>query len=257
MPGYRIAQLAVRGSNPIPSLESLAHDPKFRGIVICSTTESQMADVSLVPGKGQYVYVDWFRRDSSLYRRLDRALAARVEEALVVRNPRLGFANIFQGVFGRSAGFGPSPRIMNFERSRLLDFEQVPRQQVKTWRNKQVLGWRTNLRRLPRPARAWLARARQLESGIERIQQRGGRVVIFHPPLVPESRTFTEQAVPREDYWDAFAAGSSALVIHALDVPGLADIDFPDGSHLDYRDRNKFTHALLDELERHGTFNGR
>ena len=40
-----------------------------------------------------------------------------------------------------------------------------------------------------------------------------------------------------------------APAVHFEDVPGMRDIECPDGSHLDYRQRAGFTAALAQALE--------
>jgi hypothetical protein len=49
---------------------------------------------------------------------------------------------------------------------------------------------------------------------------------------------------PKKDYWDAFAARTSALCIHFKDLPQLASFDCPDLSHLDRNDAPRFTMEL-------------
>ncbi len=60
---------------------------------------------------------------------------------------------------------------------------------------------------------------------------------------------FDDALVPA---WDAFAASTSAPTIHWVDVPGMARLSCPDGSHLDARDTRAFTEALVQELDGHG-----
>ncbi len=84
------------------------------------------------------------------------------------------------------------------------------------------------------------------------IQARGGAVAYVMFPVCGPLRTLEDAAYPRETYWDDFAARVGAPTVHYADVPGMADFDCPDWSHLDMRDAPAFTDLLLDELERQG-----
>ncbi len=53
-----------------------------------------------------------------------------------------------------------------------------------------------------------------------------------------------ERQSPRRQFWDQFARKTRATTLHFADVPALAAFQCPDGSHLDYRDRGRFTQHL-------------
>ena len=49
-----------------------------------------------------------------------------------------------------------------------------------------------------------------------------------------------ERCKPKREFWNKFAAATSAETIHFQDVPTLADFECPDWSHLDVRDAPRF-----------------
>ena len=57
-----------------------------------------------------------------------------------------------------------------------------------------------------------------------------------------------EDWFPRNEYWDRMVAATTAKTLFALDVPTLRDFPLPDDSHVDYRQKPAYTHALIDAL---------
>ena len=100
----------------------------------------------------------------------------------------------------------------------------------------------------------WLAQTREVEPLVRRIQNRGGKVAFVRLPTTGEYYELDQRQYPRERYWDRFAALTSAQMLHFQDVPALRDFDCPDGSHLDYRAKPRFTGLLIKALERQGLF---
>jgi hypothetical protein len=80
------------------------------------------------------------------------------------------------------------------------------------------------------------------------IQARGGTVLFA---LFPESGYVKEidaRLYPRSRFWDPFASGSPGPTLHFEDDASLRQFHCPDGSHLDYHDRARFTRALVSAL---------
>ena len=84
------------------------------------------------------------------------------------------------------------------------------------------------------------------------IQARGGEVIFYASPTSGLRRDAFEDWAPRAEYWDKMAAVSPAKVLNALDVPALRDFPLPDDSHVDYRQKPAYTHALIDALQTRG-----
>lgn len=80
------------------------------------------------------------------------------------------------------------------------------------------------------------------------ITARGGRVIFVMFPESGYVREIDDRLYPRRQYWDAFAAVSGVQTLNYEDVSALAALHCPDGSHLDYRDRERFTTELVSAL---------
>ena len=71
---------------------------------------------------------------------------------------------------------------------------------------------------------------------VKRIQDRGGKVVFVRFPSGEDFYRVTERFYPKQEYWDRFAALTSAQTWHFRDVEGLSNFPCPDGVHLGSRD---------------------
>lgn len=89
--------------------------------------------------------------------------------------------------------------------------------------------------------------SRALAAQAAAIRARGGRVFFLMLPKSGLVRAIDDRRFPRAQFWDRFAleAGSA---LHFEDVPAWRPLACPDGSHLDFRQRTSFTHALVDAL---------
>ena len=59
-----------------------------------------------------------------------------------------------------------------------------------------------------------------------------------------------ERRFPRRVFWEMFVKDAMVNAIHFEDEPTLNDFICPDGSHLDYRDRDRFSRALGEIVKR-------
>jgi hypothetical protein len=101
----------------------------------------------------------------------------------------------------------------------------------------------------PNDNAVFLQEIQRLRLLAKQIQDRGGRVVFIRLPESGYVREMDERRYPRALFWDHFAAGIGAPTLNFADVAGLKEFNCPDGSHLDYRDRARFTRALLAALD--------
>lgn len=80
---------------------------------------------------------------------------------------------------------------------------------------------------------------------VSAIKSRGGRVLFIKMPSSGMYREFEERRYPRKQFSNRFSKEVGAQLFQSEDFPTLKDFDCPDGSHLDYRDRSRFTAALV------------
>lgn len=229
-------QLAITGSSPIPVLNHLAHQTGMCGLVVCD----------LFP-------LVAFRSDDEENRMIAeqhvQAYLARPANMLIERRMKLFFEMNFACLNSRFRPFKQvstriekgefEPPSMQFgpDRFRRVDYSRVdPRKKE----------FRMDITRtpIPIPPDRLGDRFQEIEQDVSLIQARGGRVVFVRFPVSGEFLEMEENLFPRTQYWDAFARQTQGLTIHFQDYEKLAGFVAPDGSHLDYRDAEKFSLAL-------------
>lgn len=87
---------------------------------------------------------------------------------------------------------------------------------------------------------------------VRRIEARGGEVIFVAFPRSGLVWEADDRRYPRTAFWDRFLTMTGAKGLHFMDVPNLATFHCPDGSHLDVRDKVRFTHAVVRALASEG-----
>lgn len=247
-PRHRAVQLAVQETSPVAVLRDLAADRDFQGVVICALNERLLCRDMW---ETQQPYVDYYRREYGLNDRLNTSLATAVQRTLACVHPRLRFNDLAAHLVTK--GRLPAPYYLETlpDRSRLADYACVDLEAHRTWAVGRVKWLYTKDDGVPLPQQ-WLEEAMQVELYVRAIQARGGRVIFARFPTSGEHLELDDLMFPKNEYWDAFAAETSALCIHFKDVPELSAFDCPDTSHLDRRDAPRFTLAFANVMEDKG-----
>ncbi len=241
---WRVLQLGVNGRYPLLVLKDLANDQSFRGIVIISLNvealEPQYRDM-------QGEYLDYYYQHSTLNNRLNSRIGAGLQGRLVSLHPLLRLQTLLD--FKVRHGHLPAPFYVRTlaDRSFVGDYRLINRENLRDY---IVSGKEDKLHEHPpTQAKTLLEQSQEIGEWIARIQKRGGQVILLRLPTVGGHWDLDEQFYPREQYWDPFVASTSAFALHSRDVPGVDVFEFPDTSHLDYRDSQAFTTLIFDYME--------
>ena len=241
----RPVQLALDGSNFMPILAHIAADDTITGTVI---VDMEVEKINQLTDKRATPLLDYYesRRHASPYGSIQP-----LEDWLTTR---------FNGLFAfRLTGANPQTLLTQKingnniagdylvtlpDRSRQADYTKVPQPDFYLARLQRNLGNDTldTLKTTQWPT--FEEDVHYLETLVQRIEKRGGRVVFVRFPTDKGIWQIDEGRLPRTQYWDKLAALTSADTIHFKDYPELSRFDQPDGSHLDYRDAIPFTEAL-------------
>jgi hypothetical protein len=247
--GRPVVQLAVPETSPVAVLRDLAQDQRFSGDIICEVSArllcTDMWDT-------QQPYVDYYHAKFGWTEKLSRRLSAALQQRLVIFHPELRLDDIIVHV--AKTGHLPSPYYIQTreDRSRLADYSLVDAEACRLW----ALGrahWLSGGHELPTSVQ-WLQDAMQVDGWVKTIQARGGRVIFVQFPTTGEHFRYDEWLFPKAEYWDQFAAKTSAQCIHFRDLPQLAAFTCPDSVHLDRKDAPRFTLELAKVLEDRGVF---
>lgn len=251
-PEHDLRRLSVVGTSPQATLFDLAADEAFHGSVICS-----MAGDSMLASQreDQLEQVRSYHDLSSVNTRLNAWIVANLQWRLRIFNARHSLLAVLKSLALERRLPRPWYTYTLPDRSRISDYSMLDIRELRRHRMESLAQQRRD-RPPPDPA-TWLREAAPIEAAIRQIESRGGRVVLVRLPTTGEHWDADQRDYPREQYWDAFAAITSAETIHFQDVPGLRGYECPDASHLDSRDAGPFTDALLDELVRRGALEAR
>lgn len=242
------AQLAIDGSLLMPVLENLAADDSITGTVIVDM-EVEKINPHLTDKRTQGIveFYEQYKRatpygmlqpaEEFLQNYVNRWFAFRITGA----NPQTLLTRTLSGGNNQVTG---DYLITLPDRSRQADYSKVPQPDVYLARLKRNLGSDTLENITPAQWSAFTTDVQHLESLVQRIKQRGGRVVFVRFPTDKGIWQIDQTRLPRAQYWDKLAAMTSAETIHFNDYPELSRYNLPDGSHLDYRDAIPFTDAL-------------
>ena len=241
---WRVLQLGVNGRYPLRVLEDLANDQSFRGIAIISLN-AEALEPFYRDMQGEYL--DYYYQQSTLNNRLNSRIGAGLQGRLVSLHPLLRLQTLLD--FKVRYGHLPAPFYVRTlaNRSFVGDYRLINKKSLHNYIvNSKAESYRENP---PTRAKFLLEQSKEIGEWIARIQKRGGQVILLRLPTVGRHRELDERYYPREQYWDPFVASTSALALHTRDVPGIDVFEFPDSSHLDYRDSPAFTTLLFDYME--------
>lgn len=274
--GLEPVQLAIDGSSFVPILNNLADDPSVRGTILVDYSPNVLEDAF----SGDYGVASKFLRVYQMQPDSDRQFTlARAEKRLTehLRNNLRSYAD------GASPLLSLTRRIMSGraashyletrpDRSRLADYSRVPMPAFYYQRVARHLGGvhpiagdtrsieealRQKIAALPaHDNAAYLRGARHVKQLASRIEARGGRVVFIAMPTSGMIRDIDENRYPRSSFAGLLEKEAGISVLDSVADRTLATFTCPDGSHLDKRDRERFTTSLLISLRRSGRLNG-
>jgi len=180
----------------------------------------------------------------------NRAWRAALQERFAVLAPEAELRRAARRLLTR--GDLPDQKmVLRADRSRTADYSGFDLVEYSAWRLERD---RHGLEAAPRGPDydRWLAAVDAVEEMTRRLQARGGRAVFFHDLVTGEYGDVYRRNFPADRFWDVVRKRSSALCLSADEIPEIAKLVCPDGSHIDRTDSPAFTRALMGELRRRG-----
>lgn len=238
--------LAVNGHYPLAALRDLAEDENFRGVAIVGI-DSRGMDKKV--WEMQAKHVQQYHHDWSPSREVHRRLLTYVQQHAIAARPDFAVVTLAKRYLDDQ---GPPYReYVTFERDRSggTDYRKSDLAAIRAAR---VADLRKYYPMYTPPASAeWLNEMREVVRWIDKINARGGRVVIYREPVSGEHLELDEANFPRAKYWDRLVEIMPATMIDFRDYPELV-IDTPDTSHIDIKDIDRHTRALVRVLKARG-----
>ncbi|MFC2174111.1 hypothetical protein ACFLU6_16055, partial [Acidobacteriota bacterium] len=216
-------------------------DEQFRGTIICSVAPFILFRVDREAPRQMLEFLDYYKRvtPSDI---ISQHLAMPIQKTFAFRLPELAPGYLSHRLRYREF---PEPSFYLFHRNRFrsANYKKTDAEKQKKKRLFELAD-QTPIKD-EGEIRAIVAHVADL---VKRIEARGGKVIFVVLPISGEARDLEQGKFPRRRYWDVFAAGVGAPAIHFEDHEALRGFECPDGSHLDGRDSDRFTRALVSVL---------
>ena len=231
--------LAVNGHYPLAALRDLSEDERFVGVALIGIDARGM---DRKVWDMQVRHVQQYHHDWSPSREVHRRLLTRVQEHAIAARPDFAWVTLVKRYLDEKGP--PYKEYVTFERDRSGGTD-YGKSDVKAIRNARVADLKKYypLYTPPTPE-AWLAEMREVVRWVEKINARGGKVVFYREPVSGEHIELDEVNFPRALYWDKLVTIMPALMLDFRDYPELV-IDTPDTSHIDIKDIDRHTRALV------------
>ncbi len=251
--GDHAIQLACVGSNPIPILENLADDKKFKGKLIVDVTEglffSTAADNALrpvenmkyfkqrTPAQRVSFHINHLLESQFVF--LDKewhSLNAQLEDMQIPDRPGVYNFHGFPSGFGR----------VKFNRQEYMT-DEFSTDTVEQNKVKAIWDMFRQMSKDPPASGAKLdSILNNVKLAVDKIKARGGEVLFVRTPSSGPYYSMGEsKAFPREKYWDRVLAVTNCTGIHFKDYPPIGDFICPEFSHLSQADAIVFTKNLI------------
>jgi hypothetical protein len=242
-PDWTISQLAIWGASPLSTLEHLSQNETFRGTILCSIMMDyeECGDI-----EEQREWIEYWNHQRTLNKTINRRLSSLIQSNFSLVRPNLSINNVLTKLADGEA-IEPYYLFTAADRSRGGDYTMIP---VQDRINRRIVAAKNKVDRTnPTDQHAlWVTQTKPIRKWVQRINKRGGKVIFIRFPIAPSLYQFAQKLTPRSQYFDRFGDTVEAHTIHFKDIPAIANIDCPDSSHIDQRDKEPLTAALLDEL---------
>lgn len=264
-------QLAIDGSSFMPVLEDLASDRDIKGTIIISTSMHNIKPKTIGDASIQWVkyYNKYFKQNNFIapYKNFDNEIKSYVENHLALKLEGAMPATVILARAFDKFTLG-NYLVTNNDRSRDADYSKVIMPDFYIKRVKRHFGedltpdennisyerflktYQNAIEALkPVDNKVFLEGLDLLLEYIHQIESRGGKVILVRFPTDKLIREIDQKRYPRNIFWDVIAKKYNRT-IHYADYPELSRFNLPDGSHLDYRDKQAFTNSLLNIIQR-------
>ena len=242
---WEVVQLAIDGRYPLATLEDLALDESFTGVVVCSILPPAF-DPNHRDDQQDYIR---YHDQASISDRVNGICLRWLQTRFVALSPVLNPMRVGARLLKRGALPVAGYVRVNEDRSRTVDYSKID---VTSQRQGRIDRASEEYSHGVLSPEEWLKEVKVVDQAVKKIQSRGGKVVFVRFPTTGEHLDLDKKYYPRDLYWDRLPEVTSATTIHFEDVPSMNGYDCPDSSHLSSADVPRFTKALAEELQKKG-----
>lgn len=255
--GDHAVQLAIEGNSPLPVLNDLAADDRFKGKLIIDVTEILFFSTAPQNTGEPKSRIAYYKKRTPA-QRFSFLVNRQLESKLVFLDKNYFSLNALLGML-------PVPRrkgvfALPYDCPRDFDPVSFDRQNIMTDRflsdtnlQNQVKGlwdfYRKTGKEPPADQRKADSIIATVKTDIDKIKSRGGQVIFVRTPSSGPFLMGEKMAYPREKYWDRLLAATGIPGIYFEDYPAIAHFICPEFSHLKQADAIVFTKNIIKILE--------
>ncbi|MDO3383565.1 hypothetical protein [Gilvimarinus algae] len=243
VPSYQPVMLAINGRYPIATLRSLASDKHFNATVILDIDSRGLQNNN---HSAQESYNSYFSNSWTPSWHLHRLLLSVWQKHATIARPEMGAA----ATTIRLIDNAPKPFKFNSEiaddRSGLIHFTDT---NTKNLARHFAQALALDLEKHPPPTpEKWINDIADVPQWVKAIEARGGKVVIYEPPVSGRQLSLADNSYPRRSYWDLLSARYSLTTVSFRDIQGMQSFQLPDESHIAPQDKSEYTRLLITYL---------
>lgn len=255
--GEDVIQLSCVGSTPIPVLDNLANDTKFKGKLVVDVTEILFFSTAPPNLDRPAKRIEWYKKRTpaqwfsfkvnhvleSQFVFLDKdfySLNALIDRTKIPSRP---------GVFV-FPDFPEGFELTSFDRQNHMSDQFV----ADTNRQNQVKGVWAFLRKIslepPASGSKLDSILNVVKTDVDKIKARGGQVLFIRTPSSGPFLMGEKMGYPRDKYWDRLLATTGCDGVYFEDYPATAHFVCPELSHLKPSDAVIYTTSLVDIIQK-------
>ena len=254
--GENPVQLAIEGNSPLPILEDLAKDEKFKGKLVIDVTEGLFFSRSNNDLDIPKMYIGYYKKETPAQKAsfvLNHFLESQfvfLDKKTFSINALLDDANIpnRKGVFTVKI-FPPEFTRVNFGRQVVM----MKRLETDTAIQNKVKGiwyfYSTLPHDPPMSATSMDSMLTAVKSYTDKIKSRGGKVLFVRTPSSGPYLQAEMAGFPRQQYWERILEATQTPGIHFQDYPATSHFVCPEFSHLKQPDAITWTTNLVQIMQ--------
>ena len=257
--GDHAIQLACVGSTPVPLLEDLANDKKFKGKLVVDVTEGLFFSSSDGNARRPNENMKYYKEQTPAQRGsfyINHVLESQfvfLDKEWLSLNELLNKLDVPErsGVY-TFPGFPSDFGRVKFSRQEYMTDKLVADTNIAN-KVKSIWGSFRKMSKEPPASGAKLdSMLMVVKNCVNKIKARGGQVMFVRTPSSGAFLMGEKMGFPREKYWDRILAVTNCHGIHFEDYPAIAHFVCPEFSHLSQSDAIVFTKHFITILEEKG-----
>ncbi len=255
--GEEPIQLAFEGASPLPILDDLANDQKFKGKLMIDVTEGLFFGLFSPNGVRVTEGIKYYKERTPAQKFSFQVNHILESQLVFLDKDYLSLNALLEksGVPPRPGVYGGLDFPMEFGR---ITFDRQDKMTDRfvadtNLQNKVKSIWQDVGKMMSTMPRLTPAQEDSIFSTIkhdvDNIKARGGQIVFVRTPSSGPFLMGEKMGFPREKYWDRLLALTNCPGIHYEDYPAIAHFQCPEFSHLKPSDAIVFTKNLIKILE--------